>query len=50
MVIEHPIGLPEDMKDKVYFKSLDMYVNTYADFTETILQYHAVPWGGFHGI
>jgi hypothetical protein len=46
VVIEHPLKLPEDMTDTVYFKELDKYVNTYDDYIHTMLRNHATPWGG----
>jgi hypothetical protein len=49
VVLEHPIRLPKDMTDTVYFSSIDIYVDNYSDFMHTMIQNHAKPWGGERG-
>jgi hypothetical protein len=46
LVIEHPIMLPKDTADTVFFPSVNKYVNNFHDFTETMLLNRSDPWGG----
>jgi hypothetical protein len=50
VVLEHPLGFPENMADKVYFRDIDVYADNYEDFLFTMLKNHSTPWGGVAGI